>query len=121
MTALCQVAAYRHACTYQLWQLHSLAKDSSCRERMLGEGAPAMLARLLPDKQLAEGAATVLQRLATADGSQAVMHAGGHKYPAAVMPLLLSGCYQWSAAHLQSGQLHCGRPWSYQLRPALLY
>ena len=56
---------------------------------MLGAGVPAMLARLLPDRELAEGAATALQRLASPDSSQAVMHAGGCRI---VAPLAASVC-----------------------------
>jgi hypothetical protein len=56
---------------------------------MLQAGAPATLAGLLKDGKLAEGAASALQQLATAESAQAVFEAGG---PAALLSASGADC-----------------------------
>ncbi len=71
-----EVAAYRNGCSYQIWQLHSLAKDRACREYLLREGAVATGALLLADGNLAENTAGLLRCLATPESSQELIEAG---------------------------------------------
>ena len=73
-----QVAAYRNGSAYQLWQLHRLAKEPECQETLLAEDAISVLIPLLADEQLAAGSASILQRLATENGADAVLQAGKH-------------------------------------------
>lgn len=73
-----QVAAYRNGSTYQLWQIHTLAKEPDCQKSLLEEDAISTLVPLLADEQLAVGSASILQRLATMDGADRVMQAGKH-------------------------------------------
>lgn len=71
-----EVAAYRNGCSYQIWQLHSLAKDRACRDYLLREGAVGTGAMLLADENLAENSAGLLRCLATPESSQELIEAG---------------------------------------------
>lgn len=71
-----QVAAYKNGSTYQLWQLHRLAKEPDCQDILLKEDAIGTLVPLLSDEQLADGCASILQRLAVKDGPDRMLKAG---------------------------------------------
>ena len=73
-----QVAAYKNGSTYQLWQLHRLAKEPDCQDTLLEEDAIGTLVPLLSDEQLADGCASILQRLAVKDGPDRMLKAGMH-------------------------------------------
>ena len=73
-----QIAAYRNGSTYQLWQLHRLAKEPDCQKLLLDEDAVTTLVPLLTETELAMGSASILQRLASREGADKVLTAGKH-------------------------------------------
>ena len=75
-----QIAAYRNGSTYQLWQLHRLAKDPDCQKLLLGEDAVTTLVPLLTEAELAMGSASILQRLTGKEGADKVLKAGKHSW-----------------------------------------
>ncbi len=73
-----QVAAYKNGSTYQLWQLHRLAKEHDCQDTLLKEDAIGTLVPLLSNEQLADGCASILQRLAVKEGPDRMLKSGMH-------------------------------------------
>ncbi|KAK9825860.1 hypothetical protein WJX81_005237 [Elliptochloris bilobata] len=73
-----EVAAYRSASTYALWQLRALVAEEPCRQAALNGGAAPLLVALLTYSELGAGAAAVLRRLCTTpECGMAVSAAGG--------------------------------------------
>lgn len=76
-----QVAAYRSASTYALWQLRELSGEEACRQAAMRGGAASLLVTLLAYPELAAGAAAALRRLCTTPERGMAVSGAGQSLP----------------------------------------